>query len=348
MPKVKLGLAGAGLIGRSHIRHIAPLDECELAAIADPQPQAKQIAEEAGARHFSALEDMLDAGGLGGVIVATPNIAHADNAVACIERGIPVLVEKPIADTVADAMRIAEASAKHNVPVLVGHHRRHNPVLKRARQMILGGALGRIASVTAFVTFLKPDPYFDVAWRREPGGGPVAINVIHAVDDLRYLCGEIAGMKAFVSNALRGFPVEDSAAVAMRFESGAMGTLTLSDKAAAPWSWELTSGENPAYPHSPEDCYFVAGTDGAIAVPSLRHWSYGKERGWNAPLSMTRVNVEHADPLTLQLRHFCAVIEGRERPIITAGDAIRTLAATLAIHEAAQLPAIALADLPRM
>ena len=331
-----IGIVGAGLIGRAHVERMRRSGECRLAAIADPAPEAVTYAGSLGVAHYADLNAMLSGERLDGVIVATPNAAHAPNALACIGRGLPVLIEKPLAETLANAERIVEAAERAGVPVLVGHHRRHNPILQQARELVRSGGLGRVATVSAFAAFLKPDPYFDTAWRREPGGGPVLINLIHVIDDLRFLCGEIAEIKAIGSNALRGFPVEDSAAAVLRFEGGALGTIALSDAAAAPWSWELTSGENPAYPQQPEDCYLIAGTAGSLAVPSLRRWRYEGTASWTAPLTAERMACEQADPLDRQLAHFCRVIRGEATPIIDGRDAFRTLAATLAISEASE------------
>lgn len=337
MRPVRLGVAGAGLIGRAHIERIRASADCILAAIADPTPQAGGYAAALNVPYFRDLAALLAMGDLDGVIIATPNAAHAENAIACIERGLPVLIEKPITDTLETAEQVAAAAGRRGVAVLVGHHRRHSPILARAREVVQGGSIGRMATVTAFVTFLKPDPYFDVAWRREAGGGPVMINLIHAIDDLRFICGEFESLQAMTSTRLRGFPVEDSAVVGFSLAEGGLGTITLSDAAAAPWSWELTAGENPAYPPTSEDCYFIAGTEGALAVPSMRHWRYGTERGWNAPLLMERLSVQRADPLASQLVHFCSVIRGQDRPLIDAADGARTLKATLAVHRAAEL-----------
>lgn len=336
MARLRIAVAGAGLIGRAHVERIAASAECQVAAIADPAAAVADYAAGLDLPHYAGVEPMLDAVRPDGVVVATPNVLHVPQALAAISRGIPVLVEKPVADTVAEAERLVAAAERAGVPLLVGHHRRHNPILAAARAALREGRLGRLATVTALVQFLKPDPYFDTAWRREPGGGPVLINLIHAIDDLRFLVGEIAALQAFASNALRGFPVEDSAVVNLRFANGALGTITSSDSAAAPWSWELTSGEYAAYPQSREDCYLVAGTEGALAIPSLRTWRYDGERGWNRPLATGRLEVAPADPLVRQLANFCAVIRGEAAPVVPGRDAMRTLAATVAIHEAAR------------
>jgi len=332
---LQIAVVGAGLIGRAHIALIQKSKQCALAAIADPMPQAETLAKEIGVPYFENLERMLDDVKPQGVIVATPNAAHAVNGLACVGRGIAVLVEKPITETVESAQKLVAAAKKAEVPLLVGHHRRHSAILAQARDVIRSGKLGRIASVTAFTTFLKPDPYFDMAWRREKGGGPVLINLIHDIDDLRFLIGDIVRLQAMTSSAMRGFAVEDSAVVNLQFANGALGSITCSDAAAAPWSWELTSGENKAYPRNPEDCYFISGTNGSLAVPTMRLWNYGAERGWNAPLHRTQLAADEADPLARQLDHFCAVIRREAEPACSGDDGLKTLRATFAIHQSA-------------
>src|SRR5258708_256744 len=164
-----------------------------------------------------------------------------------------------------------------------GTPRGPNPLIERAREVGRGGRIGRLAAVAALWLLQKPADYFDVAWRREAGGGPLLINLIHDIDDLRYICGEIAEVRAITANAARGFPVEDSAAVTLRFANGAVGSATVSDAVPAPWSWELASGENPVYPQQPENCYFFSGTSGSLALPRVDPWRSGARSGWDAP-----------------------------------------------------------------
>ena len=94
-------------------------------------------------------------------------------------------------------------------------------------------------------------------------------------------------------------------------------------------------GENPAFPRNRDDCYFISGTDGSLAVPTMRLWTYGAERGWNAPLQLTQLPQDEADPLARQLDHFCAVIRREAEPACSGDDGAKTLAATLAIHKSA-------------
>ena len=90
--------------------------------------------------------------------------------------------------------------------------------------------------------------------------------MIHEVHNLRMLCGDIVAVQAFASNATRGFAVEDTVAINLRFANGVLGTFMLSDTAACPRSWEQTSQENKAYPtYDDEDCYVITGTNGSLS-----------------------------------------------------------------------------------
>lgn len=337
MRKLRLAVIGAGLIGKRHIDLVAAEPACELVAICDAQPAAATLAAPYGAHFFADYTTMLAQVALDGVIIATPNQLHVPVGLACVERGLPILVEKPIAPTVAAAAALVTAAAAQGVPVLVGHHRRHNLLVQRARALIQQGQLGRLVGVSALFTLLKPADYYNVTWRKEPGGGPVLINLIHDIDNLRYICGEIASVYGMTSNQTRGFTMEDSAAITLQFTSGALGTIFVSDTVAAPWSYELTSRENPAYPPTGQDCYHFYGTHGAVAFPSLRHWHYPdpQQAGWYASLTCDHIEVTPQEPLAAQLHHFCQVIRGEATPLVSGLEGLKSLAATLAVLESA-------------
>ena len=334
--KLRLALIGAGAIGRAHIEAIRGFAGCELAGIADPSPAAVDLAHDLGVPCETDAGALLDAIRPDGAIVATPNALHRPAVLECARRGVHVLVEKPIAESMAAAGAMIAAAQAGGISLLVGHHRRHNPILEAARARVQDGGIGRLTAVVALFLLQKPDAYFDIAWHREPGAGPVLINLIHDVDDLRFICGEIAAVQAWTSNAVRGHPVEDTAAVLLRFANGALGTLTASDAVPSPWSWELTSGENPMYPRQDGNCYLICGTAGSLTVPRLDVFGYGDARGWTAPLLHQRIDVETGVSFARQIRHFCRVITGDETPRVDGTDASRTLAVVEAIHEAAR------------
>jgi predicted dehydrogenase len=334
--KMRIAVAGAGLIGRRHIELIEASPDCALAGVADPSPAAKEFAQARNtlwhADHRALLADVKP----DGLIVASPNALHFQMALDCAQAGVPALIEKPVTDTVAAAQRLCTAVKQTGVPMLVGHHRRHNPIIKAAREAVATGKLGQLTAVVGLWLLKKPDDYYDVAWRREPGGGPLLINLIHDIDNLRFICGEIAEVQALTSNKVRGFAVEDTAALLLRFANGALGTVTVSDATPAPWSWELTSGENAAYPMQNQPCYIFSGTAGSLSVPNMELWSYAQQPGWYAPLSRATIAPAAFDPLAEQLRHFLAVIAGREQPLISVEDAMGTLAVVEAVSQAAR------------
>lgn len=332
---LRLAIIGLGMFGQRHAATIRASTDCELVAAADPTAAAAQAAAALGVPIWADSGQMLDAVKPDGVVVATPNALHVASALAAIERGIAVLVEKPIADSVAGARALCDAARSAHVPILVGHHRRYNPVIEKAREIVQSGAIGKLLAVNAMFLIRKPNAYFDIGWRREPGGGPILINLIHDIDNLRYIGGEIVDVQAFTGNAAHGFAVEDSAALVMRFANGALGSAVLSDATPAPWSWELASGEAAMYPQQHANCYWFAGSTGSLTVPRLELWRYRGTPGWTEPLACERIDVVAADPQVRQLAHFLRVIRGEESPRIDGDDATRTLAVTLSIGEAA-------------
>lgn len=339
MTKTRIAVAGAGTIGRAHIDALLKSPDCVLCALVDPSPAAESLAAQAGVPLFRSLEALIAADRPAGVVLATPNPLHVPQAMTCLEAGLPVLLEKPIAPTVAEAETLVRRVDDCGVPVLIGHHRAHSPIMAKARDVVISGQLGRLVAVMGSATFYKPDQYFsDGPWRREPGGGPILLNMIHEVHNLRMLCGEIVAVQAFTSNAVRGFAVEDTVAINLRFAGGALGTFLLSDTAACPCSWEQTSQENKAYTsYDDEDCYTVIGTNGSLSVPTMRLKTYPRpeDRSWWKPFEVGTVGMVRDDPIRHQMAHFGRVVRREEAPLVSARDGLANLRVTEAIVEAA-------------
>lgn len=339
MSKTRIAVAGAGLIGRSHINVVQASATVELTAVVDPSPQADAIASAAGVPLYRTLEDLLQQKRPDGVVLATPNQLHVPQALQCIEAGVSCLLEKPIAPTVAEAEALVTAAEMRGARLLIGHHRAHSPIMAKACAVVQSGQLGRVVGVMGSATFFKPDHYFDDGpWRREVGGGPILINMIHEVHNLRMLCGEVTAVQAIKSHALRGFAVEDTVAISLQFASGALGSFLLSDVAASARSWEHTSQENKAYPtYEDEDCYVISGTDGTLSVPTMRLKTYprAEDRSWWKPFEVGVVGMVREDPLKRQMEHFGAVVRGEVAPLVSARDGLQNLRVTEAITLAA-------------
>ncbi len=336
MPPLRIAVVGAGLIGRRHVELLSRSPHAEVAAIVDPTDAAKAFARDTGHQWYPELAEMLATDRPDGAIVATPNQMHLPIGLEALRANIPVLIEKPLADDVPSAQQLVDQAAESGTAILVGHHRRHNPIIQAAKQRITEGALGEIVAVHGMCWLYKPDDYYETTWRTKKGAGPVFINLIHDVDLLRHLVGEIVSVEAFQSNQARGHEVEDTAAIILRFENGALGTLSVSDTVVGPWSWELTAAENPAYPITNENCYFIGGTRGSMELPGSKIWSQEGKRSWWEPISQNQIEFDARDPLDIQISHFCDVISGTAQPRVSGMDGLRSLQVIAAIKASAE------------
>lgn len=343
MNKTRIAVAGAGLIGLRHIEEIQKSKNETLASIVDPSPKAAELAKQIGVAIYPSLAELFANDKPDGVILATPNQMHVSQGLECIAAGVPVLVEKPLGDTVESAQRLVEAAEKVNHKLLVGHHRPHSPILHKAVEIIKSGVLGSIVGVMGSAVFYKPDSdgYYDAPyeWRKMPGGGPILINMIHEVGNLRAMVGEIVAVHAFSSNATRGFQVEDTVSINLRFANGTLGSFLLSDTGACARSWEQTSQENKSYPTYPdEDAYVIVGSKGSLSVPTMRLKTYANDadRSWWKPFECSQIELERADPLARQIEHFGKVIRDEVEPLVSGRDGLQNLRITEAISEAAR------------
>lgn len=337
MTKIRIAVAGAGLIGQAHIKVLGNSPSCMLSAIVDPSPAAVDVAVKAGVPIYKSIDELLSVNRPDGLILATPNQLHVSQALHCIEAKLPILLEKPIATTVSEGEKIVAMVAATHSKVLIGHHRAHSPIMAKAKEVVDSGKLGKLVAFMGSATFFKPDHYFaDAPWRKELGAGPILINMIHEVHNMRMLCGDIVAVQAFGSHAIRGFSVEDTVAINLRFANGALGTFMLSDTAASAKSWEQTSQENKSYAsYDDEDCYVISGTKGTLSVPTMRLKSYAndEDRSWWKAFDTSFVSMIREDPLKLQIEHFGTVIRGEAQPMVSAYDGLQNLRVTEAIFE---------------
>lgn len=335
--KQRIGVIGTSF-GMNHVQSATIVPEAKLVAACDLRDEFRAPIERMGAKFYTDYRVMLDTEKLDGVVVALPNHLHAPVAIECLERGLPVMVEKPIAGTLEDADKMIAATERTGVPLLVGHHRRFSPFCVRVREAFSNGELGDLVGAAVLWTMFKPKEYFDAEWRtrKATGGGPLLINTIHNIDDLRYMTRrEIIRVYAETSNRTRGLEVEDTASISVVLEGNALATIFVSDCTPALWAYESTTSpwENPLFFHSPADCYYFFGTKGSLTLPQMQHVFYPDpaKEGWQYPLQVNRLGVKPAHPLRLEMSHFCRVIQKKESPRTTAVDARRTLKALLGI-----------------
>jgi predicted dehydrogenase len=340
MEKVRLAVIGLGMIGKLHAETLRKIEELEFVAVADVDEKHRQTAETLGVPYYRSYEEMIAKEKIDGVVAAVPNDLHLPVGKTCAEKGLHLLVEKPIAGTLAEADALCAAAKKNGVHLMIGHHRRHNPHINALRETVRGGGIGKLIGVNAIWAILKPKNYFTgpFSWRTKKGAGPMLINVIHEIDNLRYICGEITRLYAEVSHGARKFEVADSIAVSLRLENDAMATIFFTDSAPGNVAYETNTGENLFFYHSQKTCYHYFGTEGTIDFPQLRKTFYRDEAkaGWQFPLDETGLKIDREDPYERQLKHFGRVIQGKELPICSGEDARKTLQVTLAIEQSSE------------
>jgi predicted dehydrogenase len=336
MKNITIGIIGAGLIGRKHLAKLAGRGDYELVGIADVNAD-RVAAEHPATRVFADYRKLLDETRPEAVIIASPNQLHAEQGIECARRGIHILIEKPVADTLETAASLLAEVRKAGIQSLVGHHRRHHQQVKTLKAILAEGRIGDVVGVSAIWATHKPADYFESApWRSQTGGGPILINLIHEIDFLRFTVGEIVAVEAAASNRQRGFAVEDTAAALIEFDNGALGTFFISDSAVSPWTSEQGLGESPEFPFSGESSFRFLGRRGSVEFPALVQWSQaGDAQDWNKPIQAQRVHASSVDPYVTQLDHFRDIILGEARSLQPVEDGARSLIATLAVAEAA-------------
>ncbi|MGV6806090.1 MAG: Gfo/Idh/MocA family protein [Ruegeria sp.] len=319
----KLLVVGGGLIGIRHVRAVQAHPGCQLVGLADPD-----MAINVDVPRFNSMEDVdcrVD-----GVIIATPTHLHAEHGKAAAQRGWHMLIEKPVAASVPDAIALGRAIKSAGVASLVGHHRRYHTSVQRLKSCITNGEIGRIVTVSLLWAMRKPGEYFSQNWRTS-GGSPVMINLVHDIDLLRFVFGEISDIVTIRGASERDGDRVESGAVSLAFESGATGTISFSDASASPWGFEAGTGENPNIGTTSQDMMWITGTKGAISYPSMAIW-HGRDWGTPAQKSRTDDCANRIFPLEEQLNHFLNVMDGA-RPLIDVEDGARTLAVTTRIQD---------------
>lgn len=335
----KIAIIGAGVMGKKHAQTIQQHPETELVAVCDPFSEA--LAQEYQLPNFQNLDTLLKEVQPDGVIIANPNRFHVNTAIQCMQAGVPSLLEKPLALNTEEALYLIEQQQHYQVPILVGHHRRHNKIIQQAYELIQTGTLGQINTFNALWSVYKPDSYFDIEWHRKTGAGLLAINLVHDLDLMRYLNGEIESVQAMMSYRNRQLEVEDTISILVRFKNGSLGSLMASDAAVSPWGWDQNSEENKnSFATSPDqNCYFISGTQGALSVPNLEYWNYPSEtaKSWATPLIKNKLEPNKDEDVYIsQLSHFVDVIDGTAQPISSPEDAIKKIQLLECIEKAAK------------
>jgi myo-inositol 2-dehydrogenase/D-chiro-inositol 1-dehydrogenase len=186
MPAFRLGLIGAGRMGRTHLRALADSDVVRVTAVAEPSEQGRAALDQPGIAVHAEVAAMLSAGGLDGVLVAAPSPLHLSLVEQLAAGGMPILCEKPCGVTAQQARQASAVAARSNVKLQVAYWRRFVPALQRLRQRIVAGELGELYFVASYQWDGEPPA---VQFRTTSGGIFVDMGV-HEFDQIRWLSGQ--------------------------------------------------------------------------------------------------------------------------------------------------------------
>ncbi|KAI5818006.1 putative dehydrogenase [Pyronema omphalodes] len=345
-------VGGAGLIGRRHVQHVLDEPSTILACLVDPTPAGKDFAASLNVPIYSDLPSLLNARSNGEIkidaaIIATPNITHVPLGILCINADISALVEKPVSVDGASAISLIQAAERakardSTARILVGHHRRHNPYIRATKKAVDSGVFGKVLAIQGTWSLLKNPEYFNVTWRTEVGsGGPILINMIHEIDNMRYIFGDITSVFVERGAQTRSYAVEETFAMTFRFESGMVGTFICSDAVASPYNWESASGENPLIPKTGQAVYTILGTKGSMSVPEMRRWHYDSQSAgsWMSVMEYDdslKAEIDDILPFTRQLVDLVAVHAGEKEPVCSVEEGTKSLFVIEAITKSMQ------------
>jgi UDP-N-acetylglucosamine 3-dehydrogenase len=333
-PRLRLALAGLGSMGRNHLRVISNHPETTLAAIADPDEAALEAAVAgSGAKGFAHPLDMVRSAAVDAVVIAAPTTAHPALALAAIDRGLPVLVEKPLAGTLKEALAIVTAARRAGVQVQVGHVERYNPAVLEMGRLLRAGWLSTIYAISSRRSGPFPARIRDVGVTVDLG--------THDVDMLSWIAGE-RPVRVYAETAQRLHATrEDLTFGLMHFPSGATGFLDV--------DW-LTPVKRRSL--------VAIGEEGMFELDYLtQKLTFTRSRvdrpqmigGYATTFSgeVAEIPIANVEPLRAQLDEFVRVIRTSERPYVDAEDGLWAVAiANALLTAAAERRPIDLTDMP--
>jgi predicted dehydrogenase len=324
---VGLGIVGLGFMGRRYARFLNGIEGVRVAGVYDVDAAlTRVVAAESGGTVHPDLESLVQAEDVAGVIVCTPEDRHLEPALAALAAGKPLMVEKPIADTLDAARAIENAAKRADVPVLVGHLLRFEPRWVAAAQRIAAGEIGDVVSIAT----RRIGNIGDQQVLRGRTTIPLYYGV-HDLDVMRWFAGAeattvFAQRRAGVVRAA-GYDVDDCYCAVVTFANGVLGSAELGWHVPVAAASARTAG------------VLVIGARGVIQIDQMEtgfeRWADG---GLDRALDAVFWSEAYGVPggaLGLELRHFVDCVRGRRQPAIALADAIEALRLSLAMETSA-------------
>src|ERR1700729_1751240 len=310
---LRVGVIGAGVMGSNHARVLAGLPDTMLVGVVDPLPAHRtRVTELTGCQTFAGLEELI-AAGIEAATIAAPTHLHHEIALACIARGIHVLVEKPIASTVEEGREIVTAAANAGVTLMVGHVERFNPAVAAIKQAISGEDILSIS-----ITRVGPFP------PRMSNVGVVIDLAVHDIDLIRWFTeSDIVDVQPQLSNAIA--EREDIALLQFRTASGVLAHINT--------NW-LTPFKARSVTVATRKKYIM----GDLLTRQVTE-CFGFQP--DGSYSMRHLSVGHAEPLRSELLAFMQAVRSGEAPAVTGEEAVASLEIAIRCLEGSAMPSAA-------
>ena len=350
MRALRTAVVGCGKVGHLHAAALRSLPESELVAACSRSPaRAGAFAEKYGVAAFTDVAEMIKQARVEAICLCTPHPEHAAPTITAARLGVHVLVEKPLASSLADCDAMLAAARKHGITLGTICQRRFYPPCARIHEAIQAGKLGRpiLGTATMFgwrdEAYYKSDPWRG-SWARE-GGGVLVNQAPHQLDLLIWYLGEIEEVFGYWANQNHPYiEVEDTAVAVIRFKNGALGNLVLSNSQNPAINARVTvHGANGASAGVQTDggVMFVPGLSGITEAPFNDLWTI---RGEEAALPQWKQAdaelFQRVNPMEyfhrLQIQEFLGAIRAGRPPAITGEDGRRTVELFTAIYRAAR------------
>jgi UDP-N-acetylglucosamine 3-dehydrogenase len=304
---VRVGLIGLGAMGRNHLRLLTGRDDTRLVAVADPVPGALDTVASGDAQAYAEPLAMLAEAELDAVVIASPTTTHHPLALAALDRGIAVLVEKPLAANIREADELVEAARSHGVPLQVGHVERFNPAVLELGRLLDTGWLSTVYAITSRRAGPFPARIRDV--------GVTMDLATHDVDILSFVAAE-RPVRVSAETAQRVHQDhEDLLFGLLSFPSGTIGMIDVDWLTPAKRRTLTVVGEEGMFEldYLSQRLTFTRSTD--TTNPHLIAGYAPTFEGESVDLSL-----ETHEPLAAELDAFLAVVRDGGRPIVDAED----------------------------
>jgi len=337
------------VIGPHHACAIVGLDEAELVAVADVNPdRAEKLASEFCCPHYTSLEWMLAGSDLEAVCICTPSGMHAEDAAVALGAGKHVVIEKPVDVALGATNRLlgVQRAAGRKVAVISQH--RFDPATLAVRDAVRDRRFGRLTSGSAEVRWWRSQAYYDSGgWRgtwRVDGGGALINQSIHSVDLLQWLMGPVVEVTAYTGLlAHERIQVEDTAVAILKFEGGSLGTIVATTAAYPGLTARIAihGDRGSAVIDDDELVYFhAAGTGGERdaygggenqAARIVQRYGAERARG-GAGSDPSNLSMAHRD----QIQDFIEAVREDREPSVNLEEGRKPLEIISAIYESAR------------